>query len=154
MTVDKMCRAMEQQFFDPKPRLDKWWVDSSHQRSGGWDRFCRPGPGSPSLRDIAQGALRPCVVQQYVRLRDGAKQDYLAWTNETVAPRVAQTDWRTLLWMGALHGSLAIVYHAASDWDGLLDLGAALPVPDKAWGVVVETSALQAWPKSQYLRRA
>jgi hypothetical protein len=154
MTWDKMFRAMEQQFFDPTPRLDQWWIKSNNQRSGGWDRFCTPGPGSPSLEAVATGPLRPCVVQQYVRLRAGVKDEYLAWVNESVAPSVDQSGWKTLMWMGALHGSIAIVYHAAPTWDSLLDLAPALPRPDAAWQAVVETSSLQAWPKSQYLQRA
>jgi hypothetical protein len=152
-TVDKFCRATEQQFFDAAPRLDGWWIKSNNQRTGGWDRICRPGPGSPSLKDAVQGVKRPCVVQQYVRLRAGTQQDYLSWVNEKVAPSVAQTGWQTMLWMGALHSSLAIVYHAAPSWDGLLDLAPALPQPDKAWGAVSENSALYAWEGSKYLER-
>ena len=152
-TVDKFCRATEQQFFDTQPRLDGWWIKSNHQRTGGWDRVCRPGPGSPSLKDAIQGEPRPCVVQQYVRLRNGTKDDYLAWVRESVAPRVAETGWKTMLWMASLHGPLAIVYHAAPNWDGLLDLGPTMPAPDRAWGAVAETSALHAWPGSAYLQR-
>lgn len=152
-TMEKFCLANEQQFFDMTPRMDAHWLKSNTQRTGGWDRLCVPGPGSPGLRGAAQGEKRPCVIQQYVRLRNGAVDDYLEWVHERVAPRVAETGWRTLLWMGGLHSSVAIVYHAAPSWDRLVDLASAIPAPDKAWEAISDNAALHAFPQSTYLKR-
>jgi hypothetical protein len=154
MSWRKLCLATEQQYLDPRPLMEGWWLKSNVERSGGWDRFCKPGPGSRSLGELANGPPLPCVVQQIVRLRDGAKDDYLAWVNERVAPRVAQTPWRTLMWLGALHGPMAIVYHAAPAWSALAELSSALPLPDPAWRATADSTLLEAWNESAYLQRA
>ena len=137
----------------PDAAFDAWWRRSAVDREGGWDRFMRPGPGCPALVDLQHGEPRPCVVQQVIRLRSGAQTDVLAWIGEVVRPAIADTGWRPLLWLGAVHGSNVTVLLGAPVWDGVLDLARALPALDPSWDAVVTTSALQAWGPSRYLER-
>ena len=135
---------------DPSLDFTRWWLTSSGDRRGGWDRFTRPGPGSPALREIT-GPLRPCVVQQMVRLRHGARDDYLAWFGDAVPSATAGGAWQPLMWLGALHDARAIVYFASTTWRGLGELAASLPTPDAAWSAVAHSAALRPWAQSQYL---
>jgi len=129
----------------------KWWLTSSGERWGGWDRFMRPGPGSPALRELT-GPRRPCVVQQVVRLRHGALDDYLAWFGADVAAALEGAAWLPLLWLGALHDPRAIVYFAAESWHGLGELAQQLPVPDPQWHAAATTAALRPWSESAFLQ--
>ena len=154
---DRMARYLTEQFgaepppVDDEPRdFEQWWRSSSGHRWGGWDRFMRPGPGSPGLFELA-GPPRPCVVQQTLRLRHGVLDDYLAWFGSTVPAALDGAAWQPLMWLGALHDARVIVYFASTSWRGLGELGTRLPVPDPTWGTVAHTAALRPWAQSQYL---
>lgn len=131
-------------------RFTRWWLASSGERRGGWDRIMRPGPGSPSVHEI-EGPPRPCVVQQIVRLRHGALDDYLAWFAAEVPVALQGAAWQPMMWLGALHDARAIVYFTAERWHGIGELATRLPWPDPAWGAVVASAALRPWEHSQYL---
>lgn len=133
--------------------LGRWWRASSGHRSGGWDRLALPGPGSPPLATLQRGPQRRAVVQQLVRLRLGARKDYLSWFAETVPPALEGSAWQAMMWLAPLHAETAMVYFAAQDWGRLAELGKALPVPDPRWEPMVETSALKPWENSDYLKR-
>ena len=134
-------------------KLEDWWRSSAGHRAGGWDRYMLPGPGSPWADELRAGPKLHAIVQQRIRLRNGAKRDYLAWFAENVPPALSGSEWRAMLWLGELHGRGAIVYFGAENWNRLAALGSALPVPDAAWQARVETSALRAWDSSDYLQR-
>lgn len=146
--------ALSEQFGKTMPKgFEAWWMRSNVDRAGGWDRVMRPGPGSPALQDLQQGDKRPCVVEQRVRLRDGAQDDYLDWFAREAGPAIAPTGWQPMMWLGALHSSFVVTTVAAPDWSRVLDLSAALPQPDPAWQAQTETVALQAWAGSGFLKR-
>lgn len=142
----------------PKPAndkvLDSWWRSSAGHRAGGWDRLMLPGPGSLSLTDLQKGPPLRAVIQQLVRLRMGAKKDYLSWFGEQVPKALAGSAWRPMMWLDPLHGQSAIVYYGAENWDRVSELGRALPVPDAGWQARAESSALQAWSTSEFLQRS
>ena len=133
--------------------LDSWWRSSAGHRSGGWDRLMLPGPGSLSLADLQKGPPLHAVIQQVVRLRMGAKKDYLAWFGESVPRALAGNAWRPMMWLDPLHGQSAIVYYGAENWDHVSELGRVLPVPDAAWQARADSCALQAWNTSEFLQR-
>ena len=152
----KRITGMLSEQFGAKPPahgFENWWARSNVDRAGGWDRLMIPGPGSLTLQQIARGDKRPCVVQQIVRLRQGARDDYLQWFGGEVAPAVEKAGWKALKWMGAIHSSLAITLVAAPDWSRLLDLAEVTPHPDPAWGADVDSHAMQAWAGCTYLQR-
>jgi hypothetical protein len=86
-------------------------------------------------------------------MRAGALDDYLAWVRDDVRAAAEAAGWRALMWLGAIHSSEAFVYLAAPSWDALPALADALPDPDPAWRVGVESSALAPWDQSGYLMR-
>lgn len=137
----------------PTAGFESWWMRSSVDRTGGWDRLMMPGPGVPSCAEAAQGELRPCVVEQVVRLRPGTQDEYLSWFYERVKPAAENAGWRPLVWMKAVHSPLVVTMTAAPDWSGVLDLARAMPVPESRWQAEVKTIALQAWAGSEYLKR-
>lgn len=137
----------------PDVAFDDWWRRSAGDREGGWDRFMRPGPGSPSLRDLQHGEPRPCVVQQVMRVRAGAQADALSWVGDVARPAIAGSGWTALMWLGAVHGPTVTVLYGAPGWDGVLELARSLPALDPGWDAVVDTSALQAWGPSRFLDR-
>ena len=152
----KRVTGMLTEQFGPKAPghgFEAWWMKSSVDRAGGWDRLMLPGPGSPSIAEIAKGTPRPCVIQQIVRLRQGARDEYLEWFGKKVRPAVERVGWKPIKWMGAIHSSLAITLIAAPDWSRMGDLAAAMPAPDPAWEADVETHAMQAWAGCSYLQR-
>ena len=133
--------------------LESWWIRSAVDRSGGWDRFMLPGPGCPTLDECAKGATRPCVIQQKVRVREGAAGEYLDWFVQKAKPAAQRAGWQPLTWLRAMHSSFIVTLFAAPDWSRVLDLAGALPDPDAAWEAQVETAAMQAWAGSGYLQR-
>jgi len=143
--------------FSPKgatvAHFEQWWIRSNVDRAGGWDRLMRPGPGMPTVAEVARGVPRPCVLQQIVRLRQGARDDYLAWFGAKAAPAAARVGWKAVAWMGAVHSSLAVTLIAAPDWSRFVELGRALPQPDPAWEADVDSHAMQGWAQSNYLKR-
>jgi hypothetical protein len=152
--------ALNEQFVadtGPRPvndvQLTAWWLASSGQRSGGWDRLMLPGPGSPALKELQQGPLRRAVVQQLVRLRLGTRNDYLAWFQQEVPKALAGSAWQAMMWLAPLHGESVIAYFSAENWSRVAELGRSLPVPKASWEAVVETSALKPWDGSDYLKR-
>ena len=112
-----------------------------------------PGPGSPPLEEVARGPKRPCVVQQKVRLRQGAADEYLDWYAMRVKPAILKVGWEPVKYLRALHSSFVVTMVAAPDWSRVTELGDAMPRPDPAWQADVETIALQAWAGSNFLKR-
>ena len=136
-----------------KHGFEQWWTRSNVDRAGGWDRFMVPGPGCPSLEETARGMKRPCVIQQKIRLAQGAAPEYLEWFAKKAKPAAVRVGWQPVKWMRALHSSFVVTMFAAPDWSRALDLAEALPQPDAAWQADVETVSLQAWAGSNFLKR-
>jgi hypothetical protein len=137
----------------PAHSFEAWWTRSNVDRTGGWDRFMVPGPGCPTLEETARGVRRPCIIQQKVRLRQGAADEYLDWFSKKAKPAAVRIGWQPVKWLSALHSSFVVTMFAAPDWSRVLDLASALPQPDPAWQADVETIALQAWAGSNFLKR-
>lgn len=137
----------------PKTGFEQWWTRSNVDRSGGWDRFMVPGPGCPSLEETARGMKRPCVIQQKVRLAQGAAPEYLEWFAKKAKPAATRAGWQPVKWMRALHSSFVVTMFAAPDWSRALHLADALPQPESGWQADVETVSLQAWAGSNFLKR-
>lgn len=156
MDWKRLAGAMSQQFHGAATatgHFEQWWTKSSVDRTGGWDRFMYPGPEMPPMKESARGVKRPCVVEQLIRLKQGAARDYIDWFERKVRPAVRKVGWEPIVWLSAMHSSFIVTMIAAPDWTRVLDLSEAMPQPDPAWQCDVETIALQAWPGSSYLRR-
>ena len=153
----KIFGALTEQY-NPKSgavvqRFEDWWRRSNVDRKGGWDRLMLPGRGAPSAQELAHGEKLPCVIQQIVRLRQGARDDYLEWFGSDVKSAVKKAGWKALTWLGAIHGSMAITLVGAPDWSRMLDLAEVMPQPDPAWEADTDSHAMQAWAGSKYLKR-
>ena len=150
----RLCGALTEQFGKAAPNhFEQWWTRSNVDRVGGYDRFMRPGPGMPTMRELQHGMKRPCIVEQNIKLADGARDEYLEWFGRKVKPAAARVGWQAILWMGSLHSSFVVTMLAAPDWSRVLDLAEAMPQPDPGWQADIQTVSMSAWAGSGFLQR-
>jgi hypothetical protein len=142
----------------PSAGFEEWARTSAMQRTGGFDRFLYPGPGSPDLASIRASSVaeapRSCVVQLDVSVRQGAAGDYVQWFSECCVPAVKVEQWRALMWFSCIHSARVFIYFASPSWLGVDDLAQVLPEPLPGWNASTQTSFLKAWSESHYLSPA